>query len=132
MLHFCAPAAVDGETQRPEIMTVVRTMSPGNMPVAQRHLAPIGVQRQPGAQQRVLKGLVRVVQETQHPVGVHVQGAQVRADQNLECHWAPMKGMIFVDSEGVDGDALRQWVDAAVGYVRDLPPEQAAPACKRQ
>ena len=70
-------------------MTVVCTMSPGNMPVAQWHLAPIGAQRQPGARQCVLKGLVRVVQGTQHPVGVHVQGAQVRADQNLERHWRP-------------------------------------------
>jgi hypothetical protein len=63
---------------------------------------------------------------------VQVQGARVRADQNLKCHWAPMKGMIFVDSEGVGGDALWQWAGAAVGQVRDLPPEQAAPARKRR
>jgi hypothetical protein len=36
------------------------------------------------------------------------------------------------DSAGVHGDALRQWAGAAVGYVRDLPPEQATPARQRQ
>jgi hypothetical protein len=44
----------------------------------------------------------------------------------------PMKGMIFVDPEGLRGDALRQWVDAAVGYAGDLPPKPAAPARKRR
>ena len=40
----------------------------------------------------------------------------------------PMKGMVFVDPEGLRGDALRQWVDAAAGHARDLPPK---PASKR-
>ena len=44
----------------------------------------------------------------------------------------PMKGMIFVDPEGLHGDALRQWVDAGVGYARGLPPEHATPARERQ
>jgi TfoX/Sxy family transcriptional regulator of competence genes len=35
----------------------------------------------------------------------------------------PMKGMVFIDSAGLEGDALRQWVDAAVGYARGLPPK---------
>lgn len=34
----------------------------------------------------------------------------------------PMKGMVFIDPAGLQGDALRQWVDAAAGYARDLPP----------
>ena len=49
-------------------------------PVAQRRLALIGVQRPPGVEQRILQGLVCLVEGPQHPVGVHVQGAQVRAD----------------------------------------------------
>jgi hypothetical protein len=44
----------------------------------------------------------------------------------------PMKGIVFAGPEGLDGAALRQWVDAAVGHVRDLPPRQAAPARKRR
>ena len=44
----------------------------------------------------------------------------------------PMKGMVFIDPEGLRGEALRQWVDAAAGYARGLPPEQAAPPRKRQ
>jgi hypothetical protein len=44
----------------------------------------------------------------------------------------PMKGIVFVGPEGQDGAALRHWVDAVVGYVRDLPPRQAAPASKRR
>jgi hypothetical protein len=34
----------------------------------------------------------------------------------------PMKGMVFIDPAGLQGDALRQWVDAAAGYARGLPP----------
>lgn len=44
----------------------------------------------------------------------------------------PMKGMVFIDPAGLHGQALRQWVDAAVGYVRGLPPKQAAPSRKRR
>lgn len=39
-----------------------------------------------------------------------------------------MKGMIFVDPEGLHGDALRRWVDAGVGYARGLPPSTPASA----
>ena len=41
----------------------------------------------------------------------------------------PMKGMVFVDPEGLHGDALRQCVDAAAAYARGLP---AKPAGKRR
>lgn len=44
----------------------------------------------------------------------------------------PMKGMIFVGPGGLHGDALRQWVDAAAGYARGLPPKPAAPARRRR
>jgi hypothetical protein len=54
-------------------------------PVTQGCLALEAVQRPPGAWQRVLNGYASVVQGTQHPVGVHVQGAQGRADQHPEC-----------------------------------------------
>lgn len=43
-----------------------------------------------------------------------------------------MRGMVFVDPEGLRGDALRQWVDAAVGYVGGPPPKPAKPARKRR
>jgi TfoX/Sxy family transcriptional regulator of competence genes len=43
-----------------------------------------------------------------------------------------MKGMIFVDPAGLDDGELRQWVDDAVGYVRGLPPKQAASARRRR
>ena len=42
----------------------------------------------------------------------------------------PMKGMIFVDSAGLHGDALRQWVGGAAGYARGLPPKQAPCTCR--
>ena len=38
----------------------------------------------------------------------------------------PMKGMVFIDPAGLHGEALRQWIDAAAGYVRGLPPGRAA------
>jgi hypothetical protein len=44
----------------------------------------------------------------------------------------PMKGMVFVDPGGLHGDALRQWVDAAAGYARSLPPKQATPAARKR
>ena len=44
----------------------------------------------------------------------------------------PMKGMVFIDSEGLHGDALHQWVGAAAGYARSLPPKPASPASKRR
>jgi TfoX/Sxy family transcriptional regulator of competence genes len=42
----------------------------------------------------------------------------------------PMKGMVFVDPAGLRGDALRQWVGAAAGYARGLPPKHPAPAAR--
>jgi hypothetical protein len=44
----------------------------------------------------------------------------------------PMKGMVFIDPAGLRGEALRQWVDAAAGYARGLPPKRAAPPRKRR
>jgi hypothetical protein len=44
----------------------------------------------------------------------------------------PMKGMVFVDPPGLDDGELRQWVDAAAGYVRGLPPKQAAPPGRKR
>ncbi len=44
----------------------------------------------------------------------------------------PMRGMVFVDPEGLRGDALRQWIDAAAGYAGGLPPKPATPARKRR
>ena len=41
----------------------------------------------------------------------------------------PMNGMVFIDPEGLRGDALRQWVDTAADYARGLPPK---PAGKRR
>jgi TfoX/Sxy family transcriptional regulator of competence genes len=40
----------------------------------------------------------------------------------------PMKGMVFVEPEGLHGDALQHWVTAAVSYARTLPPKHATPA----
>jgi hypothetical protein len=37
----------------------------------------------------------------------------------------PMRGMVFVDLEGLHGDALREWVDAAADHARGLPPKTA-------
>jgi hypothetical protein len=39
-----------------------------------------------------------------------------------------MKGMVFVDPAGLEGDALRRWVGAAAGFARGLPPKRPAPA----
>jgi TfoX/Sxy family transcriptional regulator of competence genes len=44
----------------------------------------------------------------------------------------PMKGMVFVDPEGLHGDALRLWVDAAADYARGLPPKSAPPASRHR
>jgi len=42
----------------------------------------------------------------------------------------PMKGMVFIDPAGLQGDALRPWIDAAAGYARGLPPKYPAPAAR--
>ena len=44
----------------------------------------------------------------------------------------PMKGMVFIDPAGLHDQALRHWVDAAVGFVRSLPPKQAVAPRKRR
>jgi hypothetical protein len=44
----------------------------------------------------------------------------------------PMRGMVFIDPGGLHGDALRQWVDAAAGYARGLPPKPVAPAARKR
>ena len=43
-----------------------------------------------------------------------------------------MNGMVFVDPAGLRGGALPQWVDAAAGYVRGLPPKPAAPRSRKR
>lgn len=35
----------------------------------------------------------------------------------------PMKGMVFVDPPGLQGDRLAHWVDEATNFVRELPPK---------
>jgi TfoX/Sxy family transcriptional regulator of competence genes len=45
----------------------------------------------------------------------------------------PMKGMVFVDPSGLNGTALRRWVDAAAAFARTLPSKPAMrPARSRQ
>lgn len=44
----------------------------------------------------------------------------------------PMRGMVFIDPDGLDGGAPRQWVDAAAGYARGLPPKPARPAARKR
>jgi len=43
-----------------------------------------------------------------------------------------MKSMVFVQAAGLRGPALRQWVDAAAGYARGLPPKQATPPARKR
>jgi TfoX/Sxy family transcriptional regulator of competence genes len=35
----------------------------------------------------------------------------------------PMKGMVFVEPDGLVGTALRQWVESAAEHARGLPPK---------
>jgi hypothetical protein len=35
----------------------------------------------------------------------------------------PMKGMVYVEQEGLPGDALAHWLDEAAAFVRTLPPK---------
>jgi TfoX/Sxy family transcriptional regulator of competence genes len=39
----------------------------------------------------------------------------------------PMKGMVFIDSPGLAGEALARWVSAASEYARSLPPKPPKP-----
>ena len=43
----------------------------------------------------------------------------------------PMKGMVFVEPGGLHGAGLREWVDAAAAFARELPPKPAAPPTRR-
>jgi hypothetical protein len=40
----------------------------------------------------------------------------------------PMKGMVFVEPGGLQGTALRHWVEAAAEHARGLPPKPSARA----
>src|SRR5215469_5623518 len=45
----------------------------------------------------------------------------------------PMKGMVFIEPEGLLGPALAGWVSAAMAYARALPPKPvSSPARKRR
>lgn len=44
----------------------------------------------------------------------------------------PMKGMVFVDPGGLQGTALRQWVETAAEYARGLPPKSSAPRGRKR
>jgi TfoX/Sxy family transcriptional regulator of competence genes len=35
----------------------------------------------------------------------------------------PMKGMVYIDQDGLQGTALRQWVGQAAAFARSLPPK---------
>ena len=35
----------------------------------------------------------------------------------------PMRGMVYVDQEGLRGTALARWVDQAAAFARGLPPK---------
>jgi len=37
----------------------------------------------------------------------------------------PMKGMVFVDRDGLKGAALRRWVNAGAAFARQRPPKSA-------
>jgi TfoX/Sxy family transcriptional regulator of competence genes len=39
----------------------------------------------------------------------------------------PMKGMVFVEPDGLKGAALRRWVEAAAAFTHTLPPKPARP-----
>jgi hypothetical protein len=43
-----------------------------------------------------------------------------------------MKGMVFVDPEGLDGDALQHWVDAALCFAHSMPPKHPPPAARER
>ena len=43
----------------------------------------------------------------------------------------PMTGMVYVAPEGLHGEALRAWVEQAVGFAHTLPPKRP-PAARRK
>jgi hypothetical protein len=44
----------------------------------------------------------------------------------------PMKGMVFIEPDGLQGAALREWVDAAAAFARALPPKPPAPPARER
>jgi TfoX/Sxy family transcriptional regulator of competence genes len=38
----------------------------------------------------------------------------------------PMKGMVFVEPGGLEGAALRRWVESAAAFTRGLPPKRSS------
>jgi hypothetical protein len=43
-----------------------------------------------------------------------------------------MKGMVFVEPGGLEGTALRRWVEAAAAFTRGLPPKPAKPSARQR
>jgi hypothetical protein len=37
-----------------------------------------------------------------------------------------MKGMVFVEPGGLEGAALRRWVESAAAFTRGLPPKRSS------
>ena len=44
----------------------------------------------------------------------------------------PMKGMVFVEPDGLTGAALEQWINAAAAFTRTLPPKHPRPPSARK
>jgi hypothetical protein len=53
-------------------------------------------------------------------VGRALDGPHVRP---MDFTGRPMKGMIFVEPDGLHDDALGRWVSSAASYARSLPPK---------
>jgi len=94
--------------------------------------------RRPQAQRAVSLGAPAVAGRADRPPGASVRLGPEAADRALaQPHvrpigftGRPMKGMVFADPADLRGDAPRQWVCAAVGYARGLPPKHPAPAAR--
>jgi TfoX/Sxy family transcriptional regulator of competence genes len=43
----------------------------------------------------------------------------------------PMKGMVFVEPDGLTGAALEQWISAAAAFTRTLPPKHRSPSAHK-
>ena len=52
--------------------------------------------------------------------------------QPMDFTGRPMKGMVFVEPGGLEGAALREWVDAAAAFARALPPKPPAPPARER
>lgn len=44
----------------------------------------------------------------------------------------PSKGMVFIEPAGLEGPALKRWVDAAADYARGLPPKSSVRPGKKR